>query len=49
VWDNRSYGDYERWWKKIQEVRVAITLVEADILLNLPKIKTHAITRLTCA
>ncbi len=50
VWDNKSVAvitnDQGRKFKRFE---VAKPLMEADILLNLPKIKTHAITCLTCA
>jgi len=50
VFDNRSVAvimnDEARRFKRFE---VARPLLEADILFNLPKLKTHAITRLTCA
>ncbi|HSV98404.1 MAG TPA: DUF362 domain-containing protein [Spirochaetota bacterium] len=50
VWDNRSVAVIaNNSGRKFKRFEVAKTLLEADVLLNLPKIKTHAITCLTCA
>lgn len=50
VWDNSTVAVIMNHdGRKFRRFEVAKPLVEADILLNLPKIKTHAITRLTCA
>lgn len=50
VWDNKSIAVItNEAGRKFKRFEVARPLLEADILLNLPKIKTHAITCLTCA
>lgn len=50
VWDNSSVSVItNNSGRKFKRFEVARTLLEVDMLLNLPKIKTHAITCLTCA
>ncbi len=50
VWDNSSVAVItNNSGRKFRRFEVARTLLEVDMLLNLPKIKTHAITCLTCA